>query len=147
MKRQKTIKQAPDGTLYTDESDIQQAFVFWFSVAYKEHFDNLVSIPNGAHMAGAKVIKGKRVNVQAARMKREGMKAGAADLALFLMRGGYGALFIEMKTPTGRASEEQIQFGRTMIKSGYAYVICKGRNEAEKAVNDYVNEKYEQKEI
>ena len=60
---------------------------------------NLISVPNGS----------KRDAATGAKLVLEGLKRGFPDLALFTPRGGYGALFVEMKKRTGgRLSEHQM---------------------------------------
>ena len=53
----------------------------------------LFSIPNGQWIAG----EGRRKQALIAKYKAEGLTPGVPDLLLCVMRGGYGALFIEMK--------------------------------------------------
>ena len=52
----------------------------------------LFHVPNG----------GARGKAEAARMKRQGVKAGVPDLMLPVARGGYHGLFLEMKAALGR---------------------------------------------
>ncbi|MDE7389628.1 MAG: VRR-NUC domain-containing protein, partial [Lachnospiraceae bacterium] len=54
-------------------------------------------IPNG----------GKRDPIEAKHLKEQGVKSGVPDLHLPVARGGYHGLYIEMKTETGRASQNQ----------------------------------------
>ena len=44
---------------------------------------------------------------QAARRKRMGVKPGVPDLCLPVARGRYHGLYIELKTPTGKATPDQ----------------------------------------
>ena len=63
-------------------------------------------------------------------LKRMGVKAGVSDL--FLPRGNaaHKALWLELKTETGRASMAQMKFMREMRLENYACEIAYGSEEA-----------------
>ena len=93
------------------------------------------SIPNG----------GRRDKIGAAILKSEGLLAGAADLCLAHKKVGktyddpdYGALYIEIKTPTGRQSESQKQFEKKVLANGYDYRIVRSLDQFIKIVNEYL---------
>ena len=88
----------------------------------------IFAIPNG----------GSRHIIEAKNLKREGVRAGVPDLCIPLMRGGYGGLYIEMKSLTGRPTELQKEWQQLLIKNGYLSAICKGFNEAKKTIDDYI---------
>ena len=65
-------------------------------------------------------------------MKAEGFKNGVPDLVVFMPEF---ILFIEMKTKTGTASEEQKIWIEKINKYFYAKaVVCKGFEEAKKII-------------
>ena len=67
-----------------------------------------------------------------AKMKAEGFKNGVPDLVVFMPKF---ILFIEMKTKTGTASEEQKSWIEKINKYFYAKaVVCKGFEEAKKII-------------
>jgi Holliday junction resolvase len=67
-----------------------------------------------------------------AKMKAEGFKNGVPDLVVFMPKF---ILFIEMKTKTGTASEEQKNWIEKINKYFYAKaVVCKGFEEAKKII-------------
>jgi hypothetical protein len=74
----------------------------------------LFAIPNG----------GWRHPTVAATLKAEGLRAGIPDLFLPVQRHGYGGLFIELKTPTGRLSDEQVAWVRNLTAEGYRCKVC-----------------------
>lgn len=91
----------------------------------------LFAIPNG----------GLRNIVTAARMKKEGVRAGIPDLMLAYPTTNYPALFIEMKrTDGGRLSDSQ----KTMIKIleyyHYKCVVCHGWEQARAEIESYIKE-------
>lgn len=86
----------------------------------------LVHVPNG----------GWRSKLEAARMKRAGVRAGYPDLLLDVARGGYHGLRIEMKAPKSelghapRTSPEQSRWIEWLGGQGYRAVVCEGWEDA-----------------
>lgn len=81
--------------------------------------DRLFHIPNG----------GKRNPVEAARMKRMGVRKGVHDYFLPVARGPYHGLWVELKPdikPKARATTEQREWREAMREEGYAAVIVVG---------------------
>lgn len=62
--------------------------------------------------------------------KAMGVKKGVPDLCLPVTRGGFHGLYIEMKTPSGRASEAQRWWMMELTKQGYRAVVCHGYDAA-----------------
>ena len=62
--------------------------------------------------------------------KAMGVKKGVPDLCLPVMRGGFHGLYIEMKTPSGRASDAQRWWMMELTKQGYRAVVCHGYDAA-----------------
>ena len=56
--------------------------------------------------------------------KAMGVKKGVPDLCLPVARGGFHGLYIEMKTPSGRASEAQRWWGMALKEQGYRAAVC-----------------------
>ena len=67
-----------------------------------------------------------------------GVCAGVSDLILLIPRKGYGALCIEMKTPTGIQSQAQKQWQKNVTEAGQKYVVCHTVEEFVKEVNRYL---------
>lgn len=114
-----------------EESRAQQALISWWSVAHHGFGvseDALFAVGNG----------GARSPVTGAIMKREGVKRGTSDLLLLVMRGGHGALCIEMKAEKGRLSPEQSTFLQNAIYRGYATAVCRSTKEAIDAITEYL---------
>ena len=110
------------------ESQEQSAFIEWCELAGYPY--NLIfAIPNGSHKSPA----------TAAKFKREGLKAGVADLFLPYGAGYYQGLFIEMKRKTGsKTSDEQKAFKASAEREGFAHVFAYGADEAIAFIRDYV---------
>lgn len=83
--------------------------------------------------------EGKRSAVTGARLKREGMKKGVADICLPVPRGEYHGLYIELKANDGRASKEQLEFLEGVTEQGYFGCVCFGAEDAQKAILRYLN--------
>ena len=102
-----------------EEHNIQVAIVQYLRLRGFEVF----AIPNG----------GRRDAVTGAKLKAEGVSAGAADLIILLPIGN--VLFVEVKTAKGRQSPEQKAFQERVEKLGFNYVIWRSVEDAEKFIN------------
>ena len=117
---------------YPSESQEQAAVVrwAWYRSATIPELQNLISVPNGS----------KRDAATGAKLVREGLKRGFPDLALFIPRSGYGALFIEMKRRHNAVVRpNQAEWHERLRKSGYAVVVAHGAEEAIRAIERYLN--------
>lgn len=90
--------------------------------------DLLYHIPNG----------GSRGLLEAVRLKRQGVKPGVPDLHLPIARGGYIGLWIEMKTATGRLSEDQRKIIAMLCAEGHRVEICRSAADAVEVFEDYL---------
>ena len=77
------------------ESKLQIECIKWFRLQYRDKL--IFAIPNG----------GRRGIIEATIMKKEGVLAGIPDLCIPVASFGYHALYIEMKTETGKLTESQ----------------------------------------
>lgn len=89
----------------------------------------LYHVPNG----------GKRNRAEAARLKRQGVKAGVPDIHLPVARGGFYGLYIELKAdkknkPTGKQSG----WIQDLREQGYMAEVCFGWDEARELVLKYI---------
>ena len=62
--------------------------------------------------------------------KAMGVKKGVPDLCLPVARGGFHGLYIEMKTPSGKASAAQRWWVTRLTEQGYRAVVCHGYDAA-----------------
>lgn len=100
------------------EAAEQAAYFQW--AAYIPAMRWAFHIPNG----------GSRNKIEAANLKRQGVKAGVSDIFLPLPRGGYHGLFIEMKVGRNKPTEKQREFIAFAKNEGYAAVVCYSAEEA-----------------
>ena len=113
------------------ESDEQIALFDWARVMTSQipELRLLFHIPNG----------GYRNKITAARMAREGVKAGVPDLFLPVSRYGKHGLFIEMKRKKGgRVRDEQFVWGKALIFEGYQFSVCRGADDAIRVICEYL---------
>ena len=113
------------------EHDIQRNLFTWAGFA-KNTYPELkwmFAVPNG----------GKRHRLTAVKLKAEGVKAGVADVMLPAIRGNYGGLWVEMKTPKGRLTPNQKQFLQDMDKAGYKTAVCFSTKQAIDEIEQYLS--------
>ena len=112
------------------EADIQAEFFEKFKLFFPKLPDKLIfAVPNG----------GSRHKAEAANMKRQGIKAGVADVILLIPKKGFGSLCIEFKTQSGQQSPEQKIFQQEAEKHGNKYVIVRSVAEAIETVKWYLS--------
>ncbi len=111
-------------TRYASETDEQCAVVEYCDLRGIP----VVHIPN----------EGKRSARYGAQLKRMGMRKGFPDLFIPVARNGYHGLFIEMKSKTGRLSEEQKQWQRVLSEQRYLCAVCYSFEEAVNTVKAYI---------
>lgn len=109
------------------EEDIQTACVSWFRVMYPRYL--CFAAPNG----------GSRNVVEAAHMKAAGVLAGVSDLIIV---GDRSVLFVEMKTKTGRQSERQKDFQRSVERLGFEYKVCRSLADFQQVVTRWINDRF-----
>lgn len=105
-----------------EESKLQQQCVAWFRTQYR-HYASLLTHPanegNGNRVSGA-IHKG------------EGTVPGVPDLLLFLpseFDRVYFGLGLELKTATGRQSQQQKDFQQMFQAAGYCYIVIRSLEE------------------
>lgn len=112
------------------ESSEQQALFEWatWNISRLPDLEWLHHVPNG----------GMRHKATAARLKREGVKAGAPDIYLDVARGGYHGLRIELKAGRNRPSAEQLRWGIALQQRGYSWHVCYGWFDAARVIVEYL---------
>ena len=72
-------------------------------------------------------------------MKAQGLRSGVPDICLPVPRGGYGALYIEMKRrKDSRLSDNQRGWINGLNRAGNRAVVCKGWEEARNEIMNYL---------
>lgn len=113
------------------EHQHQVALFEWAAIAEQQYPELalMFAIPNG----------GARSKRTGAMLKREGVRAGVPDICLPVARHGCNALFIEMKSPTGKLSTEQRAWLRDLDSAGNSAVMCRGWQEARQVIEAYLS--------
>lgn len=96
------------------EAQLQSECLKWFGYQYPELAPLMIHIPNG----------GSRNTIEAANLKKQGVKAGVPDLFLAIARGGKHGLFIEMKWGKNKATRKQKYYLELLFQNGYQTAIC-----------------------
>lgn len=119
-------------TVCADEHAEQVALCRWWSLYARRTGiaeSLLFAIPNG----------GRRDAVTGARLKAEGVRAGVPDMFLAVPRKNAPGLFLELKKRKGgRVSENQKNVHEALSEAGYPVRICRGWDEAKRAIEDYI---------
>ena len=115
------------------EAQEQKALFAWAALASKKYPELvlLYHIPNG----------GSRNKIEAANLKRQGVKAGVPDICLPVARSGFHGLYIELKAGRNKATEKQREWLTALEREGYQAVVCYGWEEAKKAIEEYLFER------
>jgi hypothetical protein len=114
-----------------EEADIQTEFFNNVRLVFPNIPDKLIfAVPNG----------GSRNKIEAANLKRQGVKAGISDTILLIPSGNYASLCIEFKTEKGEQTEAQKEFQQQAESNGNKYVIVRSVTEAINEVKDYLKQ-------
>ena len=89
-------------------------------------------IPNG----------GTRNSIEAANLKRQGVRAGVPDLCCPVPKGEYHGLLIEMKYGKNKITLNQEKWLELLNKNGYATAVCYGFDEAKNVIDKYFSNKF-----
>lgn len=125
-----------------EEDDHQTALFDWLLKQYPEEYNIIFAIPNG----------GKRDIREAARLKRQGVKAGVPDIfvpisKIYLVECDDNSLtpqqkiipglFIELKVRGRKETKLQVQMREHLVARGYAVAVCNGWEEAARYLKSY----------
>ena len=112
-----------------EEARIQSEFFSKVPLFFPNLPDRLLfAVPNG----------GSRHKIEAANMKRQGVKRGVADVILQIPKKGYASLCLEFKTSTGKQSAEQKEYQRQVEMAGSKYVIVRSVEQAIQVMQQYL---------
>lgn len=100
------------------ESSLQKEVVKYLRLELRYFGGIIYAVPNGD----------KRDKIIGARLKQEGVLAGVADLHILLPGGRI--IFVEMKTKSGKQSENQKLFQEMVENLGFEYIIWRSIDDA-----------------
>jgi len=110
-----------------NEHHLQCVIVQWLDLMNYDFF----AIPNGG-------LRNIRV---ASALKREGVKAGVADLFICKPNANYHGLFVELKIGSNKQQPSQVEFEQVVKKHGYQYVVVKSIDQMMELLKQYESEK------
>jgi len=115
----------------TSESEEQKALIQWAKFQEKKYpeLKLLYHCPNG----------GSRNKIEAADLKRQGVKPGVPDLFLPVPRNNKAGLFIEMKVGRNKCTDNQKKWIRALMEQGYEVKVCYSAEEAIQVIKRYLN--------
>ncbi|MGN0488056.1 MAG: VRR-NUC domain-containing protein [Ruminococcus sp.] len=113
------------------EAVIQQQLYKWtdYMLGKYPELALMYHIPNG----------GSRNKLEAANLKRQGVKAGVPDICLPVPKGKYHGLYIEMKYGKNKPTEKQAWWLKALSNQGYATKVCYSFDEATEVITYYLN--------
>lgn len=109
-------------------SESQEQTLFFNWAAYVPELKWAHAVPNG----------GRRDRIEAAHLKRQGVKAGVSDIFIPVPKGKYHGLYIEMKVKPNKPTDKQKEFLADMESAGYAAVVCYSADEAIGVTKEYL---------
>lgn len=112
------------------EATEQERVINWATFYAKDfpELELLHHIPNG----------GSRNQLEAANLKRQGVKAGVPDLYLPVARNGKHGLYVEMKWGKNKTTEKQDWWLEQLRQQGYETAVCWTAEEAMDTIAGYL---------
>ena len=112
------------------EASEQEALFAWAEWESRTRWElsMMYHIPNG----------GRRDVIEAAHLKKQGVKPGVPDICLPVARSGKHGLYIEMKVGKNRPTENQDRWLRMLAMQDYAVAVCYGFEDAKNTILEYL---------
>ena len=117
--------------LVASEAQEQAAVIEWWRFACRKYGVPEVALLHIANEGTGSVVRGRL-------QKRQGVRAGVADLFLSVPRGGFSGLWLEMKRKDGWVRPEQREFLIRMQELGYDCAVCRGAEAAREKIHAYM---------
>lgn len=112
------------------EATEQERVINWATFYAKDfpELDLLYHVPNG----------GSRNQLEAANLKRQGVKAGVPDLVLPVPRQQFHGLYVEMKWGKNTTTDKQDWWLEQLQRQGYKTAVCWSADEAMDVIAEYM---------
>lgn len=112
------------------EATEQERVINWATFYAKDfpELDLLYHVPNG----------GSRNQLEAANLKRQGVKAGVPDLVLPVPQQQFHGLYVEMKWGKNTTTDKQDWWLEQLQKQGYKTAVCWSADEAMDVIAEYM---------
>jgi hypothetical protein len=112
-----------------EEERLQVSCVSWFDYQYPQFRQLLFAVPNG----------GSRNVIEAANLKKQGVRAGVSDMILLVPGIDSQFLCLEFKTTIGKQSKEQKEFENNISKySTGEYILIRSFEEFKNYIEYYL---------
>lgn len=125
----------------------QVAFFEWCKLVETQHPELKLAfaVPNAGKRGRRRDKYGRWYSIEGKRLKEEGMKRGVPDILLPVKSrdGRYIGLAIEMKTPSGQLTPEQLEWIAMLTDAGWLTAVCYNWREAALAVAGYLGFEFE----
>lgn len=112
------------------EATEQERVINWATFYAKDfpELDLLYHVPNG----------GSRNQLEAANLKRQGVKAGVPDLVLPVPQRQFHGLYVEMKWGKNTTTDKQDWWLEQLQQQGYKTAVCWSADEAMDVIAEYM---------
>ena len=107
---------------------IQAKLIMWCRSHSDRRLHNIYAHTNGMRSSVTEGVK----------QKRAGAVAGLPDLFLPVMSGGWGGLYVELKTEKGKLSAIQRDWLGRLSLAGYKAVVAFGLEQAKAVIEEYL---------
>lgn len=121
------------------EDQEQAAFFTWLRIRHPLAYEHAYHVPNGGSRGGG---DRRSAQIEGARLKAQGVKAGVPDIWIPLRRGAFAGLVVEFKaTPPHDAevSKEQQQWVLRMKAQGWRSEVVLGLNALRRLIDEYMS--------
>lgn len=115
---------------HNPEERLQIACVRWMQHQWPKYAPCLQHLANG----------GYRTKAEAAIFKAMGVRPGYPDLFLFVARGPYHGLAIELKAGANKQTPAQVECQDRLRDNGYQYVVIRTVEDFKALINNYFTE-------
>lgn len=113
-----------------DEYTLQRDCISWLRSAYPDLQNRFTATVGGAHLKNGPITYNK--------LRASGYLPGIPDVLIFKARYPFHGLFIEMKTASGRVTEQQVAVHDALRAEGYMLAVCRSIQEFQTTVSVYL---------
>lgn len=123
---------------YQSELQIQSLVWRWFYKTYPEY--RLPMVGRSPRCLLVHNLLNPKSRIEGAKLVGCGLTKGFPDLSLFVAKGGYHGLHIELKLPKQKARKEQIEVLEMLKIQGYQCVVCDSHDKAIAVIKKYLSD-------
>jgi hypothetical protein len=113
-----------------DEYTLQRDCINWLKSAYPDLQNKYTATVGGAHLKNGPITYNK--------LRASGYLPGIPDVLIFKARHPFHGLFVEMKTTSGRVTEQQTAVHEALRFEGYMVTVCRSIEQFQTTVSLYL---------